>query len=416
MPLPPRISAYDAARMLNPGQRAYVGGCTAEPTAILDLVALEPDLWRDATLTGAFIPGVNDRDYSALGIGTRVETIFSTRGLQRPSGRVAHLPLHYSTFYERLARPGVVDIVYITVPPPAGDGTVGMGLAADFSPAPIAAGAGLVGVVNPAMADPPNGPRLPTGRFTAFVESDAPLLQYDASAVDPATRKIARNIVSLLRPGDHLQLGLGTVQRAVFEELPSSGIRGIGLHAGMISTPSLPAIIDGVFALGVTTGVALGNHEFYRAVPSLRDVRFAPVGETHAQRVLAALPNFVSVNSVIEIDLSGQANAEALASRQVSGQGGLVDFLRGARASRGGRAILALPSTTGDGGTSRIVPRLKEGSPVSVARADADIIVTEHGIARIAEMSLEERASALVGIADPRHREALERAMRKESR
>jgi acyl-CoA hydrolase len=416
MPLPPRISAFDAARMLKPGQRAYVGGCTAEPTDILDLVALEPEHWRDATLTGAFIPGVNDRDYSALGIGTRVETIFSTRGLQRPSGLVAHLPLHYSTFYERLARPGMVDVVYITVPLPAEDGTIGLGLATDFSPAPIGAGAQLVGVVNPAMADPPNGPRLPVERFTALVESDAPLPQYDAGAVDPATRMIAKNIVSLLRPGDHLQLGLGKVQRAVFEELAGSGIRGIGFHAGMISTPALPAIIDGIFGLGVTTGVVLGNHEFYRAVSSLRDVRFAPVGETHAQRVLAALPNFVSVNSVIEIDLSGQANAEALSGRQVSGQGGLVDFLRGARASSGGRAILALPSTTSDGDTSRIVPRLKAGTPVSVARADADIIVTEHGIARIAEMSLEERAAALAGIADPRHREALERAAREDSR
>ncbi len=116
---------------------------------------------------------------------------------------------------------------------------------------------------------------------------------------------------------------------------------------------------------------------------------------------MAAIPNLVAINSVLAVDLDGQANAEMLDGRQVSGTGGLLDFVRGARLSQGGRSILALPSTAAGGKVSRIVAKLGERDIVSCPRADADIVVTEHGIARLREKSLDERAEALIGIAAP---------------
>ncbi len=404
MALPTFLSAAQAAALLPAGGRAFLGGGAGEPRAILDAVLADPSLWRGVTLTGAFIPGVNDTDFSAIGQGTRVETIFSTKGLQTPAGTVAHLPLHYSQFWDRLGTRGLVDLVYITVPPPRRDDTVGLGVAGDFAPSPIAAGARLVGIVNPNMPDVPAGPRLPLDRFAGLVDAADPLPVYDPGPIVEDMRRMATRVVGLLRDGDTLQLGLGRMQAAVLGELAGSGLSGLGYHAGMISPAILEPLRRGRFARGVVTGVALGDAGFYAAVAAIPGLTFAPVGHTHAAEVLAATRHFVSVNSVIEMDLSGQANAEVLGGKQVSGQGGLLDFHRGARSQVGGRAVLALASTAQGGTVSRIVPHLSPGTPVSVTRADVDIVVTEHGVARLGQLSLAERAQALIGIADPRHR------------
>lgn len=399
------IEAADAAKLARPGERIYVGGCLAEPTAVLDAVRQAPDLWRSVTLTGAFIPGVNGRALASHGLSTRVETIFATESLRADDPAVSILPLHYSTFYELLARPGHVDIAYIQVPRPRADGTIGLGPSADFSPAVIASGARLVGLVNPHLPDVVDGPRLPRERFEALVEVDDPLLSYDAGAIDAATQAIAGHIAATVCPGDTIQLGLGKVQAAMLAAL--SDHRDLGFHAGMISGPMLRALESGVFSRGITTGVALGPADFLQAVAARADIRFAPVGHTHAQATLAAIDNLVSINSVIEVDLFGQANGESLGGRQISGHGGMVDFVRGARASRGGRSILALPSTTKGGSVSRIVPFLPMGGPVSVSRADTDIVATEFGMVELRHAGMDERAEKLISIAAPQFRDGL---------
>lgn len=402
---PPLLAPAEAARLLRPGQRALIAGCGAEPAAVLRAVAAEPALWQGVHLTGAWIPGVNETAYGALGRGTVAETIFATAAL-RGDPRLRHLPLHYTQFWDWLARPGVVDVVYARVPPMAADGSFGLGIASDFSMAAVGAGARLVGLISPAMPDLPGTPRLPAARFAALVADDTPLITYDAGPVDAATHAIAQNVLSLLRPGDTIQLGLGKVQAAVLGALTTSGLRDMGFHAGMISAPILPALRAGIFGRGVTSGVALGDAAFYAALMQ-HPVNWSTVEETHSLSRLAAIPDFVSINSILEIDLGGQANAETLGGRQISGQGGLVDFLRGARASAGGRAILALSSTAAQGRVSRIVPRLAAGATVTVPRAEADIVVTEHGIARLSDLSLAERAAAMIALAAPQHRDTL---------
>lgn len=401
------LSAREASALASPGDTVYVAGCCGEPGVILDTVAGEPHLWRDVTLVGAFIPGVNERDLASIGTNTKVETIFATHGLRRSphAARVRHLPFHYSEFQRYLAEPGTVQVAYMQVPPPAGDGTVSFGVAADFSPALVSGHARLVGIVNPAMPDPPHAVRVPAGRFEGFVEAETPLLQYDAGPLDEATEAIGRAIAALLRPGDTLQLGLGKVQAAVLRNL--DGTWDLGFHGGMISTPILAPLRQGVFSRGVVTGVALGSPELYREVRDNPAIRFSPVVLTHAFHTLANTRQFVSVNSVIEVDLHGQANAETVGGSQISGQGGLVDFVRGARASTGGRSILALSSTAGRGRHSRIVPALAPGTPVAVTRADVDLVVTEHGVADLRHADLEERAARLIAVAAPQFRQTL---------
>lgn len=393
-----------AAELLRGAGRVLVAGSASEPTGLLDAAAADPALWQGVILTGAFIPGVNTRDLTATGDGVRVETIFPSPTLTGP--QVDHLPLHYSAFWARLSRPGLVDWVAMTVPPPRADGTLGYGLTCDFAPAALAAGARLIGLVNPAMPDLPAAPRLPRDRFAALAEDASPLPELPLPAPDATQRAIAAQVLALLRPGDTLQLGLGRLQTAILAALADTPVPDLALHAGMVS--------DGIradrFPRGITTGVGLGSRAFYASLPDL-PLAIAPVGQTHAPATLAALPAFVSVNSVIEVDLTGQANGEWLSGRQISGQGGMVDFIRGARASIGGRSILALPATARDG-TSRIVPRLAPGTPVTVTRADTDIVVTEYGAAHLREAPLSDRARRLAAIAAPDHRDTLMKAAR----
>lgn len=401
------LSASAAAALTRPSARVYVAGCCGEPTAVLDAVARDPELWRNVELLGAFIPGVNGRDLAAIGQDTTARTIFATEGLKPGGsvGTVAVWPAHYTELYRHLATPGVIDIAYFQVPPPRSDGTVGFGLAADFSLAPALAGSRLVGLINRDMPDVGDGPRLPVERFEAFVEADAPLVTYDSGRRDPAIDAIGRRIAGMIREGDTIQLGLGKVQQAVLEALVDH--QGLGFHSGMISDPILPLVDRNVFSRGITTGVALGSRMLYDRVRDLSQFRFRPVGETHAIGHLSRIERFISINSVIEVDLFGQANAEILGGRQVSGLGGMVDFVRGARNSSGGRSILALPSTAERGQRSRILAALPHGSPVGVSRSDIDCVVTEHGVAELKGASVEERAERLIAIASPAFREAL---------
>ncbi|WEK50223.1 MAG: acetyl-CoA hydrolase/transferase C-terminal domain-containing protein [Candidatus Kaistia colombiensis] len=403
----PKLSAPEAAALAAPGARLYVAGCCGEPGAILDAVAADPELWRGVELLGAYIPGVNRRDLSAIGRETTARSIFATEGLrpERAAGRVSIWPAHYTELYRHLAEPGAIDIAYFQVPPPRDDGTVGFGLAADFSPAPALAGARLVGVINPAMPDVADGPRLPVERFSAFVDAEAPLIAYGSGRRDPVIDAIGVRIASLIRDGDTIQLGLGKMQQAVLGGLAEH--RGLGFHSGMISDPILPLIEGGVFAKGITTGVALGSAALYERVRQLPQLRFRPVGETHAIGHLSRIERFISINSVIEVDLLGQANAEILGGRQVSGLGGMVDFVRGARASAGGRSLLALPATAEGGRRSRILAALPAGVPAGVSRSDVDCVVTEHGVAELRGASVAERAERLIAIAAPQFRDEL---------
>jgi acyl-CoA hydrolase len=260
------------------------------------------------------------------------------------------------------------------------------------------------------MPVPPNAPKLPLSWFDIVVEDDTPLLTVEEAPLDPAFAQIAGHIAERIPDRATLQFGLGKVQAAILRAL--SAKRDVRIHSGMVSDPVLDLLDSPVLAReanAITTGVAIGSARLYRTLADDPRVRFAPVSFTHDLRTLADLPRFCAINSVIEVDLFGQANAEFLDGRQVSGAGGLVDFLRGARYSEGGLAITALPSTAKAGAISRIVPRLAQDA-VTIARADMGLVVTEHGAADLRTADIDARARALIGVAAPAHRPALESA------
>ncbi len=389
--------------------RVYVAGSSCEPLAVAEAIRAAPDLAAGLTFVGVWIPGVNATDWAGLHQDAQAETIFISPAL-RPSfeARRTHIhPLSYTQSTRWLASTSL-DGGIVMVSPPDDAGMVSLGVSVDFSPLVLARDdVPLFGLINHAMKPPVHGLKVPIDRFQFVAETDHKLVQVEEAQLPETLARIGEQIASLCQPGDTLQFGLGNVQQAALRALASH--TDLRIHAGMVSNPLVELLDSGAIQAdygAITTGVAIGTDALYDRVVEDDRILFAPVTYTHAISTLAEIDHFKAINSCIEVDLFGQANAEFIAGRQVSGTGGLVDFLRGAALSDGGRGILALASTARQGSISRIVPRLPADA-TTISRADVDTVVTEHGIADLKHKSIDDRAAALIGIADPAFREQL---------
>ena len=394
------------------GGRVYAPGCSGEALAFVDAFRADPSLADGLVFLGVWIPGVNRTDYAGLHPSARSELIFLSADFRESfeKGDIALRPLSYTQAYDWLSETPM-DAALLHVSPPGADGLCSLGVSADFTPAVLARDDVIrIAHVNPLMPSPASAPKVPAETFDMVVEAERPLLTYEPAALSPVFGPVAENIAALINDGDALQFGLGNVQLAVLRAL--NGKRNLRIHSGMISDPVLEAVEAGVISDAegaITTGVALGSRPLYDFAANDRRVRFAPVNHTHAIDTLRGIENFTAINSVIEVDLFGQANAEYIGGKQVSGTGGLVDFLRGAAAAPGGKPIVALAATARKGAVSRIVPKL-EAPSVSIARADVGIVATEFGVADLRGASVEARADALIAVAHPDHRPGLQKA------
>jgi acyl-CoA hydrolase len=255
-------------------------------------------------------------------------------------------------------------------------------------------------------------------RVHAIVEHTEPLPELHSGPATEVERSIARHVIGLIPPRATIQMGIGGIPDSVFEAM--EGNLELGIHTEMISDGAMRAI-----ERGVVTGTwkslhpgkviitfALGSNRLYQFLDNNPLIEAHPVSYVNDPEVASKNDNLVAVNSAIEVDLTGQVCSDSIGSYIYSGFGGQVDFIRAAAHSRGGRPVIALPSSAKGGLMSRIVPFLKEGAGVVTSRADVHYVVTEHGVANLFGKNLRERAEALIGIADPRFQDELVRAAR----
>jgi acyl-CoA hydrolase len=247
------------------------------------------------------------------------------------------------------------------------------------------------------------------------VEVDTELPQLQVEEPDIASQAIARHVAGLIDDGACLQLGIGKIPNAILAALRDH--RGLGLHTEMLGDGVVPLAKSGALdcsrknyhAGKAVCSFALGTRALYDFVHDNAMLEFHGSEFVNDPFIIARNDNMVSVNSALEVDLTGQVNADSVGSRPYSGIGGQVDFVRGAARSRGGKSIIALPSTALKGTVSRIVPTLMQGSAVVTSRGDVHFVVTEHGVADLYARSTRERARALIAIAHPNFRPQLER-------
>lgn len=412
--MPRTIAAAAWPDLLQRGWTVYMPGVSGESTLLTAALQARPERAAGVTFTGVWLPGLNRLDYAGLDPAAAGEAFFLSRTVAASlaAGRLRYRPLSYVETYRYLAaRATAIDLAVLQVSPPDGAGRVSLGAANDFTPAVLAGARRRLAHINPTMPRTRGAATIALADLDWIVAAEAPLLA-DATGSDAAWQEIARLVATIVPDGATIEVGIGQVQQALAGLV---GHRRLALHSGAIMTPVLDLVRSGAIDPrpgAIVAGVAIGQPDLYAFIADSPQVAMAPVGYTHDIGVLGRIDRFHALNAVIEVDLFGQANAETLDGRPVSSAGGIVDFMRGARRSPGGRAIVALPATAKGGRTSRIVAALAAGTPVSVARADMDLVVTEFGIADLRDADVEARAAALIGIAAPPFRDALAAAWR----
>ena len=247
------------------------------------------------------------------------------------------------------------------------------------------------------------------------VETDYPLPEALQGGTAPVHQKIGKIIAGLIPDGATLQMGIGSIPDAVLSNLGDH--RDLGVHSELFSDGVVDLIEAGIIngarktlhAGKVVAGFLLGSQRLYDYVDDNPIIEMHPTEYINDPFIIAQNDNMISINSAIEVDLTGQVAADSIGTKFYSGVGGQLDFIRGASRSKGGKPIIALPASAKGGTISRIVPMLKEGCGVTTTRNDAPYIITEFGVAEIFGKSIRQRAEALISIAAPEFREGLRR-------
>ncbi|MEZ5854654.1 MAG: acetyl-CoA hydrolase/transferase C-terminal domain-containing protein [Hyphomicrobiaceae bacterium] len=349
-------------------------------------------------------------DFSGL-VGTA-----GIRPLSR-AGLIDIYPIHYSRLEGMIARGEIgCDVALIQTSRPDADGRISPGIVNDYIATAIAKARVVVAELNAATPFTDCHRLLTADDIDLAIETDRPLVSVRRAPIGDVERRIAGNVVDLVPNGAVVQSGVGGIPDAILDGL--KGHRDLGIHGGTISDGVMELMQAGAannrlkeIDRGVTvTGNMIGSDDLFRFAHRNPAMRLMPTTYTHSPAVLAKLANLISINGAIEVDLTGQVNAEAIGGDYVGTIGGQVDYVRGVRLSPGGRSIIALPSTTPGDKASRIKSVLS--GPVTTPRSDVDVIVTEWGRAELAGKTLRQRASAMAAIAHPAFREDLERAAR----
>ena len=398
----------DVVALLKPGMSVFVPGMSGESQAFFEALQSDPEKAAGVRFLGVHFPEINRNDYLGLHPQARQRAYFMLPQVRSAAleGRAELMPLDYLGALRDL-RQQPVDLAIAQVSPPDADGNMSLGLNYDFLPAVWHNARIKVAHINPGLSRTRGSFSIKAAECDFICEAESNVITYDGGEPNQELTDIAKGIAGIMRDGDTLQVGIGKMQVAIMRSLANH--RRLRIYSGMVTEAALPLIDSGVIAGegAIEAGVALGNEELYRRVGEDRTFYFRPVGETHDIRRVAAIPNFVSVNAAIEIDLFGQVNCDSIDGKLLAGVGGMPAFVQGAQLSEGGRAAFCLPATTAKGKVSRIVSRLGLGSFVGSPRHAADIVVTEFGVAELRGLSLHARAEKLIGLAAPTFRDEL---------
>lgn len=405
------VAAIDFARWLRPGDTVLWGQANAEPrTLTRALVAQRHALARLRLVLGIDLSRTLQPEHADAFDFVSYCGAGGNRALAA-AGVLDILPCSYSQFPVLLRQGSLkVDVVLLQVSPPDAQGRYSLGLANDLLIAALDSARVVIAECHPDVPWTHGARTLAADDFDLLVNaSEAPLENLPAAPC-AVSLAIARNVAQWIDDGATLQLGLGAIPDAVLALLGDR--RDLGLHSGVIGDGVVELFERGVLTnarktidagIGIA-GVLMGSQRLYRFAHRNPGLQLRGSDYTHAADVLRQIDRFVAINSAIEVDLSGQVNAEVAGGTYVGAVGGAPDFIRAAQASAGGISIIALPATAG--ARSRIVAKLS--GPVTTPRCDAGIFVTEHGIADLRGLGLKARRQRLLDIAAPEHRNALE--------
>jgi len=402
-------SSTSLSEHFRPGHRVFAAGLSGESALLRDELRKTPDRAAGVEFTSIQLPGVDQTDYAGLHAEAKTVAYFMTPATRTgmAAGKSQLYPLDYSGIARHLLEAAPFDCAIGQFTTPDDRGWCSPGLSSDFLPLVWTRAQRRLGHLNPRLPRIESSFKVHVSEFDAIVEADGPPLCIADAAPSLVNQAIGRHAAQLIRDGDTLQFGIGSVMGAVGQALLSH--RRLRIHSGMA-----PVLVKALWDSGaldrdarVITGVLFGDTAFHDWAGEVGCVYLDDVRNTHAVDVVCTIPRFVAVNGAVEVDLFGQVNSERSDGTLQAGAGGLPAFAQGAQLSADGRLLVCLPSTARRGQVSRIVPSLSSKGICTVPRYLSDAIITEFGVAELRGRSMADRAQALISVAHPQHRETL---------
>jgi 4-hydroxybutyrate CoA-transferase len=411
------VEPAEAVRAVKSGDRVFVHGSAAAPLELIDALTQRASELRDVRIVHLHTEGpapyvapelVRSFRHEALFIGANVRSAVH-------EGRADYIPVFLSDVPSLFrTRAVALDVALLNLSSPDVHGYCSLGTAVDVALAAAESARIVIGLVNRAMPRTLGDSFIHLSQLTAAVSADRPPICISAPTVGPTEERIGQHVADLIEDGATLQVGIGAIPNAVLARLGDR--RDLGVHTEMFSDGVVDLVERGVISGArktlhsgkIVTSFVLGSDRVYRFVDNNPSVEMHPSDYTNDSSVIRQNARMVALNSAIEVDITGQVVSDSIGTAFYSGVGGQMDFIRGAALSEGGKAVIALPSTTSDGRISRIVPTPKSGAGVVTTRAHVQYVATEWGVAYLHGKSVRERARSLIDIAHPDYRAELE--------
>lgn len=412
------VTAEEALAVVHSGQRVFIHSAAATPQQLVCALTDRAGDLRDVEVVHIHTEGPAPYTAPEHSASFRTSAMFIGGNMRKAvaSGEADYIPVFLSEV-PNLFKRGILplDVALVQVSPPDRHGYCTLGVSVDVSQAAVETARYVVAQINPNMPRTHGDGNFHVSEIDFGVEVDEPLFELPAPELGETERAIGRNVAELVEDGATLQMGIGAIPDAVLAAL--TGHQHLGVHTEMFSEGVIDLFEQGVIDNSrkakhpgkIVSSFLMGSRRLYDFVDDNPKVIMLGADYVNDTAVIRQNPKVTAINSAIEVDLTGQVVADSIGARMYSGVGGQMDFIRGASLSRGGKPIIALPSTTRRG-ESRIVGFLHEGAGVVTTRAHVHYVVTEYGIAYLYGQTLRQRAKALISIAHPDHREALEAA------
>ena len=409
-------SAPEAMKVIQSGQRIFIGTGCAQPQHLVKALVEHSGHVSEAHIIHLLTMGVAPYVDEGVREKFKMNTFFiadNVRGAMA-QGIGDYTPIFLSDIPRQFESGSIpVDVALISVSPPDANGLCSLGVSVDIVKSAAANAHYVIAQVNSRMPRVMGDSFLHVNSIDALVPCDEPVIEVAPPEPDAVLRRIGQNIARLVDDGSTIECGIGRIPQALAEFLREK--KDLGVHTEMFGDWIIDLIECGAITCAkktlnrnkVVASFCMGSRRLYDYIDNNPFFEFYPTEYVNDPFIIAQHEKMVGINVGLEIDLSGQVCADSLGYKFYSGIGGQVDFIRGAARSRGGKAIIAMPSTARSGEVSRIVPHLTEGAGVVTTRGDVHYVVTEYGVAYLHGKSIRERVLALVNIAHPKFRKEL---------
>ncbi len=410
------VSAEEAAGKILSGQRVFVTGNCSTPQRLIAALRDRYQELRSVEIVQLLDLGAGDYITADISEHIRINSLFIS-GKVRPivnSGHADFTPVFLNEI-PRLFRTGrlVLDVAFIHVSPPDEHGYCSYGVEVGVTKSAAESAGLVIAEVNPRMPRTLGDSFIHVSQIDYFVEVDYPLPEVRPEPASDVQDRIASHIAELVPDAATMQLGIGGIPDAVMRRLNNH--KNLGIHTELFSNAVMEMIEAGVITNAaksihpgkVVSGFVLGTQELYNYIHDNPVFELHPTEYVNDPFIISQNDRMVSINSALEVDITGQVCADSMGPKLFSGVGGQVDFVRGASRSKGGMSVIALPSTAKNDTISRITTQLKPGSGVVTSRNDVRMIATEYGVADLWGRTISERVHALTNIAHPKFRDQL---------